>query len=78
MNILEKMLPSSEKNNFKDFVVKFHLIDFFPKYNQNIEKKINETKFDKEIYEIIFFWTRQHFFRDFHYYLGFYSFLSDK
>ena len=34
-----KKLASSEKNNFIDFLIEFHLINFYPKYNQNIEKK---------------------------------------
>ena len=41
-------------------------------------KKIYEIEFDKEIYESIFFWARQHFFQDFPYYLGFYSSLRDE
>ena len=48
------MLPSSEKNDFIDFLVKFIFIDFFSKYNHNFAKKIYKMKFDKEINEIIF------------------------
>ena len=41
-------------------------------------KKIYETKFDKEIYEIMFVFNWHNFFHDFCYYLGFYSFLRDE
>ena len=41
-------------------------------------KKIYEIKFDKEIYEIIFFFNWLPFFHDLCYYLDFYSFLRDE
>ena len=56
VQILKKMLPNSGKNNFIDFLIKFHFIDFFAKLRLYFEKKIYEIKFDKEIYEIIFVW----------------------
>ena len=34
VNILEQMLPSSEKNNFIDFLIKLNFTDFLSKYNQ--------------------------------------------
>ena len=51
LNLIKKstidfFLPSSEKNNFIYFFMKFNFIDFFPKYNQKChEKRMSNPKY---------------------------------
>ena len=54
------------------------LVFIFVKFLVIFWKKIYEIKFNKEIYEIIFFFNWYHFFQEFCNYMGFYSFLRDK
>ena len=47
------MLPSLEKNNFIDFLIKFHFIDFFLNILVIFWGKIYKMKFYKKIFEIM-------------------------
>ena len=38
---LDKMMPSEEKDNFIDFLIKFYFIDFLSKYNQKCQLEKN-------------------------------------
>ena len=49
------------------------LTQIFEKFLVIFLQKICEIEFDKEIYEIICLWSKQHFVQDFPLYLGFYS-----
>ena len=54
VKISEKMLPSSEKNNFIDFLIKFNFIDFFSIFWLYFEKKSMKLNLRRKSLKLFF------------------------